>query len=569
MPAPDEHAPRGGARTTRRAFLALVGVTAACVTTSCADGGGPVSRDPSPAAVEHAQVWAHMVPQGLPLAHDDDVQYGSERPLSLAPAGTDYRGLIADQLRQARAAGLTGMQILLLEGVNTGADFVADWMSVADPSWEESTGFSVAPCLLVSSPRAATEMIGQYADAAAAHACAARSGDALVIWVYNARSLTPQQWDSVRTEIRGRGTEVFLAAELQTQASQHGDTLDTSLIDPYADCFDAVWLFEDKESEVLANFVSWAAEHQVPFVGGTLPGYDRQTPHGGYVDARGTELWRAHLDEQQASHPAWLTAVTWNDAVEHTSVQPSTDWGSTRADLLAHHSAVFRGTSHGDAETRAYVSTPQYLVAGQELLAEGLVINHGASPVTVRTRVTTAGGKTLAEETSGAAAPGHLAAAVVDTALEIRGGDHVFAVVDVLDGAGARLSSTRSAPVIVFDAEDPAVPVPDRRRYYSFGSHEAADFTALATIEKSGGSDPSGMRVRVEDPVRCVELLHNTWPAGLALGATGVEYEDPPGSIVGAQQLSTPPSGFTIARLVTLEGKIAYSPPVRHAPSGG
>ena len=124
--------------------------------------------------------------------------------------------------------------------------------------------------------------------------------------------------------------------------------------------------------------------------------------------------------------------------MEHTSVQPSTDWGSTRADLLAHHSAVFRDAPHGDAETRAYVSTAQYVIAGQELLAEGLVINHGASPVTVRARVTTAGGKALAEETSGAAGAGHLAAAVVAKALDLRGGDHVFAVVDVLDSSPVR-----------------------------------------------------------------------------------------------------------------------------------
>ena len=132
MRAGHDGTPVTPARTTRRGFIALAAVTAVGVTASCAPGGAPAPRDPAPSALERRQVWAHMVPQGLPLAADPDVHYGSERPLSLAPAGTGYERLVADQLTQARAAGLTGMQILLLDGVNSGTDFVADWMSAAD-----------------------------------------------------------------------------------------------------------------------------------------------------------------------------------------------------------------------------------------------------------------------------------------------------------------------------------------------------------------------------------------------------------------------------------------------------
>ncbi|WP_124035174.1 hypothetical protein [Kocuria tytonicola] len=542
----------------------MVGTTA-----SCSDAGGPAPKIPAPSALERREVWAHAVPQGLPLADGDDVAYGSERPLSFAPRDTPYDTLVADQVDQARAAGLTGMQILLLEGVNSGGDFVGDWMTAADRTWEgpQPRGFSVAPCLLVSSPRSARELVEQYAEAAARHPSAARSGSALVVWIYNARSLTPEQWDSVRTGLREGGTEVFLVAELTTQASQHGDRLDTSVVDPYARCFDAVWLFEDKETQVLEDFTAWAADKGVPFAGGSLPGYDRETSHGGYVDARGTELWRAHLEKQLAANPTWLTAVTWNDAVEHTSVQPTSDWGTTRADLLAHYSAVFRGVGQADGDSRAYVTTPQYLVAGQELLAEGLAINHGSTPVTVHLRVTSAGGRVLAESTSRPAGPGSVTTAAVEEALPLKGGDHAFAVVELLDESGRHLSSTRSAPVVVLDAGDPAVPTPDRRRYYSVSSHGAADFAALAELQHGGGPNPSGTRVKSKDSVRCLELLHNTWPAGLALDAAEVAYTNPPAKIVGDQQVTTVRSGFTVARLVTHEGKIAYSPPVHHPAS--
>lgn len=572
MPTRDEDSPMARVGANRRTVLMLLGVAPLAACASCADGPGPVSRTPAPDdALHRRQVWAHMVPQGLPLASGSDVHYGSERPLSLAPAGTGYQRQIADQVQQARSAGLTGMQILLLEGVNTGADFVGDWMTATDQSWEgaSSPGLSVAPCLQVSSPSGATAMIEQYAETAAQHASAARSGSALLVWIYNARSLSPGQWDSLRSDLHERGTDVFLVAELQTEASQHGDSLETSMIDPYAHCFDAVWLFEDKESAVLEDFASWAAANEIPFAGGTLPGYDRETDRGGYVDARGTELWRGHLEAQLASHPAWLTAVTWNDAVEHTSVQPSTDWGSTRADLLAHHSAVFRDAAQGDSETRAYVSSPQYLVAGRKFLAEGLVVNHGDATVRIRARVTSATGQILAEATSDPVAAGGVTAAVIERDLDLRGGEHVVTVVDVLDEGGSRVSGVRGAPVVVYDGGDPAVPSPDRRRYYSFGSHEATDFSEVAKIDRGAGPGPAGMRVRTAHPVRSVEFLHNTWPAGLALDDTGVEFQNPPESIVGGQEVSTVPGGFTIARLVTHEGKIAYSAPVHHAPPGG
>jgi len=123
--------------------------------------------------------------------------------------------------------------------------------------------------------------------------------------------------------------------------------------------------------------------------------------------------------------------------------------------------------------------------------------------------------------------------------------------------------------VVVYDEADPAVPSPDRRRYYSLGSHETTDFSGVARLERGEGPGPSGMHVTTTRAVRSVELLHNTWPAGLALDATGVGYEDPPGSIVGGQEVSTVPGGFTIARVVTHEGRIAYSAPVHHGASGG
>lgn len=574
MSAPREGRPREDGPTTtprgvatRRAFLALAGASAVLTTAACSGGGGPqASRSPG-RGLSGRQVWAHMVPQGLPLSESGDIHYGSERPLSYAPAGTDYGSLVSGQIDQARAAGLTGMQILLLEGVNQGGDFVGDWMAAADPTWDEGEGFSVAPCLQVSSRGAAVRLLEQYAAAAEGHPSAARSGDALVVWLFNARSLSPQDWASCRGELQRKGTQLCLVAELGTAASQHGDRLDTSLIDPYGDSFEAVWLFEDKESEVLDDFVAWAKRHDTPFAGGTLPGYDRETTNGGYTDARATELWRTQLERQVGSGAAWLTAVTWNDAVEHTSVGPTPDWGTTRADVLAHHSTRFRSQGFPDDSATAYATTPQYLVQGQPLLAEGLGINHGTESVTVKVTVTTASGTQLAASEAREVAPGTMGAAVLEGPVDARGGEHLYAVVELTDRSRRRLARTKSAPVVVFAADDAALPDPRRRRYYSLSSASAAEFSDLARVEGAEGSPATtdGLKVVARESLRSVEFLHNTWPAGTGLNTRELTYRAPPDTLVGGQRIATVPQGFTLARVVTNSGKIAYSPPVHHA----
>lgn len=558
---------------TRRTFLALAGTALVGTTVACSASGRPgATRGPSSSAAAQQQVWAHMVPQGLPLAESGDIHYGSERPLALAPAGTDYASLVSGQLEQGRAAGLTGMQILLLEGENKGSDFLGDWMDAADPTWQDGAeGFAVAPCLLVSSRDGAVQMIRQYAEVADGRSSAARVEDALVVWIYNARSLSPEDWASCRGAVEESGTRLHLVAELATAASQHGDSLDTSLLDPYADTFEAVWLFEDRESQVLGDFAAWAAAHGTVFAGGTLPGYDRETSHGGYVDARGTQLWRTQLERARDSGAAWLTAVTWNDAVEHTSVQPTTDWGTTRADLLAHHAAAFRGHEPQEKNLTAYVTSPQYLVAGQELLVEGLAINHESQDARVTVRVTDADGTTLATSQEVTVAAGEVGAAVLERTVRVSGGAHVFAVVELRDASGELRSSTRGAPVVVFAAGDPAIPDPPRRRWYSLSSAATVDFSRWAKIEgeDDDAASPSDLRVLTERTVRSVEFLHNTWPAGLALAARELSYRAPPDSLVGGQEVTTVTQGFTVARLVTEAGEIAYSAPVHHGTVAG
>ena len=558
----DERAPSRGVSVTRRGLFVLTGSAAVLLAASCGEDPDRTTWTRDADSLPDRQVWAHMVPQGLPLSEDPNTHYGSERPLSFAPAGTPYPQLVQSQLDQARAAGLTGMQILLLEGVNSGDDFVSDWMTAADPTWRDGArGFAVAACVQATTRSGADSLIREYAAAAEGRPSAARIDDALVVWVYDAPALSPDDWLACRRGLERDGIPVYIVAELRTAASQHDNTFDAAAVDPYAGLFEAVWLFDDHDFMILPDVARWAREHDTAFAGGILPGYNRETTNGGYVDARATELWRSQWQLQRDAGAGWATAVTWNDVVERTAVQPTTDWGTTRADLTAHYAAQFRGETPPTRDPVGYVTSPQFVLEGRNVLAEGLVINRGAEPVRVRVRVIARDERELASSDPVTVAAGEAGAAVLDRGIEADAGSWVYAVVDVTDGTGRRLSSTRGAPVVVYAPEDPAVPQPARRTYYSLASDRSAAFTDLmAPLPRD--ADARSLRLTAREPVRSLEVLHNTWPAGLAVGQQDVAYEDPPQSIVGGQDVTTPAHGFTVARVVAQDGTIAYSTPV-------
>ena len=268
----DERAPSRGVSVTRRGLFVLTGSAAVLLAASCGEDPDRTTWTRGADSLPDRQVWAHMVPQGLPLSEDPQTHYGSERPLFLAPAGTPYPQLVQSQLDQARAAGLTGMQILLLEDVNSGDDFVTDWMAAADPTWQDGArGFAVAACIQVTSRSGAESLIREYVAAAKDRPSAARIDDALVVWVYDARALSPDDWLACRRGLERDGIAVYVVAELRTAASQNDNAFDAAAVDPYAGLFEAVWLFDDHDSMILPDVARWAREHDTAFAGGILP----------------------------------------------------------------------------------------------------------------------------------------------------------------------------------------------------------------------------------------------------------------------------------------------------------
>lgn len=555
---------------SRRGFLTLAGVTVAGACSAC--GTEPLTEawPRGTDSLPGRHVWGHLVPQGLPLSEAPDLHYGSERPLTYAPAGTSQRELIHEQLRQARAAGLTGMQILLLESVNHGSDFVTDWMAVCEEAQEADEVFRIAPCIQATSSRGAERLIREYVRAAREHSAAALIADSLVIWVYDARAITAQAWRQCRHNLERDGIDVYLIAELRTASSQYGNTLNRDALEPYGELFEAVWLFDDHGHLIMSDLAEWVREHRMAFAGGVLPGYNRETPRGGYVDARGTHLWRQQWELQSSVAASWATVITWNDVVEHTAVQPTSDWGTTRSDLTAFYAGRFRGESLPETAPQLYVTTAQYVVAGEAILAEALVINSSPAPVGVTVRLVDERGTQLLEGPAVRVAAGEVGAASIENAPPLTPRTAVYAVAELTDTGERRTLSVQSAPVLVYAPGDSAVPAPGRRTYYSVAASGMAAFEDLVAEPGTEQIDElaRGSRLVLREPAAAVEILHNTWPAGLALESSRVSHSDPPEYLVGKQRVSTPRHGFTLARVVTGSDRIAYSAPVYRPPEG-
>lgn len=530
----------------------------------------PESEPPNPRIdPPTGQVWAHYVPHGLPERSEaaGSPPYGSDYPLDLRSPGVVANGSVEANLARARAAGVTGMQILQIEGVNSGNDFVGEWMQVVE---RDSTGpdqFVIAPCLLPKTANGTIRLIEQYVNLARQHPAAARVDNAFVVYVYGSRELSVRAWNQVLSELKARQLPVYLIGDLQTDASQHGNSLDRGLVSPYLDVFDAIWLFDDSADDFWPDFVSFLREKDKVFVGGLMPGYNRETPRGGYVDAEGTATfrrqWQRHLD---AAIP-WVNVVTWNDYVESTDIRAGSDWNLTRQDINAFFSAKLRQQPTPRPSPQTYVTTPKFVRAGEPILAEGLVLNGGADPVKVSVQIVDGQGNPLAPALRVSVSGGQADAVTSGPQNEpdLAGGAVAYAEVTMANEQNEILQKVRSAPISVY-AQDGSEAGTDltRRSYYSIPARQALPGPVTLSMPASPvESQPVQAVARASSPVRFLEVLQNTRSAGLGFSAASYTTAVPmrPKVIVGGQKVSAHPHGFYLARAIDDRGRVGYSEP--------
>lgn len=521
------------------------------------------------------QLWAHMVPHGLPdyVEGNGASTYGSIYPLDLVAGDWRAPKRPGAGVPRAQAAGLTGMQILQFDWANKGSDFMGEWMDQADPTWTDAdpnNDFSIAPCILITQPGSFERMVAEYAAFVKNRPSAARVGGKLIIYAYWPRNITPVQWGQARQKIIQNGLQIFLIGDLATDSSQYARHVPNAVIDPYVPYFDAVWNFDDGIDQIWPELLEYLHSRKLAYAGGAMPGYDRETTQsGGLVPAQGTGKFRRELQYSLDSGAPWITIVTWNDMVERTDIKPSSDWNLTRSDIAAFYGALLRNLPFPRPWAELYVTTPDFIRLGEPVYAEGLVLNGGSPDVTVHTRIVDRYGNQIGGVISQQAAIGEATDATTPQSARIAtmpAGRFVRAHTWPTDAAGRMLQSVYSAPVLIYDSGQIATPMM-RQHYYSIPARKGLPNPPSLRLEGTPVLSPGAQAV-VAAPLgthaRFTELLQNTRQVKLAFNSEQLIEPIPmrPRAIIGGQVVSAKPWGFYLARVIDEQERVGYSDPV-------
>lgn len=526
------------------------------------------------------RVWAHVIPHGLPDYSDIGTgvsnAYGDLYPLDLVQGGADVAMRPTSGVPRALQAGITGVQILQF-GNNRGSDFVTEWMAQADPTWSDYNpynDFMVAPCLKIDNSDDAVRLIQEYAQVALGRPSAATINGKLIYYVYGPRALSPTQWQGVRERLGLLNNSVYLIADLETNTSQTGYELQTSFTDPYFPVFEASFVFDDSVQFIWNELVAHLNRYDRQFVGGMEPGLDRQTCElddaCGHIDAQGTaryrDLWGLALD----TGGSWQTVLTWNDMVERTEVEATSNWNRTRADVTAFYSSKLRGIPFPRPQAELYVTTPQMVRLGEPVAAEGLVLNGSTRGVRVTTVLLDNRGEPVGAEAVADVAPGTAHAAVTSgdiPVISIPPGRFLRARTSVADTATGRLlQSVISAPVVVYASD--AEPTKNLHRlYYSIPAAKALPGRPLLKLSGSPTTSSSAsatVTAPANTSVRFSEVLQNTRQVANGFTSSpftvGVPMVDR--KIIGGQITSSSPEGFYVGRVIDENERVGYTDPV-------
>jgi gamma-glutamyltranspeptidase/glutathione hydrolase len=521
------------------------------------------------------QVWAHIIPQGLPnwsQGSDGNNQYGELYPLDLVNGNYFTPARPTSGVPRAQAAGLTGVEILQFSG-NVGSDFVTDWFKQADPTWSDSdpnNNFSVAPCLAISSSvDDAVRLVTQYSAAAAGHASAARVNGKLVVYVYGSQEMPASGWASVRSQLAAAGVSVFLVADLGEDAAARPYSQRSAPITALFPYFDASYTFDWTPASSWADLVGFLNSSNRQYAGGMMPGYDRETSADGpYYDASGTKVYRQQWEQNLASGANWQTVSTWNDMVERTEVQATSSWNNTRSDITAFYSAKFRGIPFPKPSAQLYATTPEYVRVGEAPQAEALILNGSTDAATVTVQLVDGNGQPYGDAVTSTVAAGTAGDATTPSTLTVTtmpAGHFLRAKTSSYDSTGALLQTVTSAPIVVYGTSD--VPTPNLRRlYYSIPAYAALPGNVQLAMngDPTTGTATASVTAPAGVTVRFNEVLQNTRQAVNGFDTAQLTTSVPmaPRTIIGGEQISASSHGFYVGRIIDSQERVGYSDPI-------
>lgn len=510
------------------------------------------------------RVWTHFLIQ-TPDYNQESTPYGALYPLELR-SSYEAQSRNIDQTQRLQDAGINGLQILIYGSENSTGQ-LETWLKAAD----QHEGFAIAPCISVDTEDQAVRLVTDYALQAAGHASAAKENGKLVIYTYGARyGKSPDFWRNVRSRLSSAGIATFFVNDTTADLAVHGG-LRPELLTPYFPVFDASYMFDERTPDYWKDILSLFNQYNHAYAGGVMPGYDRETPNGGYTDARATEHYRRDWEAGLNAGLIWQNVITWNDFVEHSEICPSSDWNWTRADITAFYSAKLRGTPFPKSSPQLYVTTPQMIHLGVAPHAEALVLNSINSTMTVKLQLFDGNNQPYSNVTS-ATIPAYSAgtATIPDTwsVSSLPARRFLRAKAKMYDSAGKLVQQVTSAPILIYAASE--VPELQRRTlYYSIPAARALPGTVTLKLTGSPVSSPARATATVQPPqgtaVRFAEVLQNTRLVknmfNNAPFTTSVPLANS-NNIMGYQAISTSASGFYMGRVIDEQERVGYSDPL-------
>lgn len=490
--------------------------------------------------------------------------YGSLYPLEMRSSNAVPR--VVDQIQRMQDSGITGMQILL-NGYEDATDHIKQYLENAD----KHPGFVVAPCIAPATEDQAFNLVRTYASIAAKYTSAARENGKLVVFTYGARyGKSPDFWQNVRSRLNRDGIFIFFVNDIGANLSVNGG-LRPDLVTPFFSIFDASYTFEDTLPEYWDDVLSLFNRYHQAYAGGIMPGYNRETPRGGYRDAQGTWRYRKQWQLGLASGLRWQTINTWNDTVENSEIRPTSDWNWTRSDITAFYSAQFRGTSYPFSSPQLYITTAKMMHLGEVPQAEGMVLNPSSSPMTVKIQLIDKNRTPYSYVFSAVVEPNSADAVTIPGHFTVNRFpvDHFLrARATMYDTAGKLVQEVISAPILIY-APTEVPELQGRTMYYSIPAAKALPGSVKLSFNGSPVSSPRSASATVNPPaginVRFAEVIQNTRQVKNMFAQAPFTATVPlvnGRQIVGSQTISISALGLYIARVIDQQERVGYSDPV-------
>lgn len=507
-------------------------------------------------------VWVHSIPDTSGIA--DPTGFGANYPLYYMHAGS---GSPADRARvnvaDAVAAGVDGINVnVFLSHPGALAKWMDPYLTAAD-----RTSLLVAPTVNLATATtdnnarlalATTNML-HYCVTARAHRSAAVYDGRLVAFAFSANLAAPSFWSDLKQNLAARGCATYFV--LNVPQSYCG--ADKGCYRNYLSATDRAWNFSGLDDDSFAAVQSIYRLLNRPFIGGIWPrlfasshGTQRLPIRARPADPSATSFYRDQWQTQLAANLPWMSVSTLDDFVEHTNIDPSSDWNRTLTDLTAWYAARYRATAPPFATARSYVTTPQALYAGQSAPAEALLLNASAAAATVRVQVLDAEGRSVGPSVNSTAAAGALAAASAAVTCPTGSGRSTWFRARMTTPGG---SEVLSAPVLCYAAAPPA----DRFvLYYSVPAGQALTKPVSLTADGDRLSvTTGGVLARFTEVLDDTQSVGNTFagpitartPQSLPLERTGPAIDN---------RGDNRQFGLYVARVIDSSGHVGYSDPV-------